>query len=178
MFRLAVTASPWDQSDLWPLRNGRAWKQKHRPFVRVKGKTSAGPKTRWEEGGLAHRDLSSATSSEREHTESHCTSHHYDLKSPLFYPLMPPAASWLSRKNWLKRKKEQMNTIWMRISLMLILESFLSHHHRSHWSQSAFHFLDWIWAWINDLRGLHITVPVEKKSFEQFWLWYHHALSW
>lgn len=41
MFRLVVTASPWDQGDLWPLRNGQTWKQKQRPFVQVKGKTSA-----------------------------------------------------------------------------------------------------------------------------------------
>lgn len=41
MFRLVVTASPWDQGDLWPLRNGQTWKQKQRPFVRVKGKPSA-----------------------------------------------------------------------------------------------------------------------------------------
>lgn len=42
------------------------------------------------------------------------------------------------------------------MSLMRMLKSILSHHHRSHWSQPAFLFK--IWAWINDLRGLHISV--------------------
>lgn len=145
MFRLAVTASPWDQSDLWPLRNGQGWKQKQRPFVWVKGKTSAGLKTQREEGGLTLRDSSFGLFSHLwwevpdGNMQKATVRHIITTRILLILLINPPAASLLSRKNWLEKKADKYN---MGESLIWMLQQLLSHHHRSHWSQLVFHFLN------------------------------------
>lgn len=142
MFRLVVTASPWDQGDLWPLRNGQTWKQKQRPFVQVKGKTSARlkmKKRRWGVGGaLTLGELSFGLFRRlwwevADGNVQRATVRFIIMTLIPFISLIDSsAASWLSRKK--KTRKDR------RISLRWTLQLSLSHHHRGWWSQLLFHF--------------------------------------
>lgn len=163
MFRLAVTASPWDQGDLWPLRNGQALETKTDAFCAGQRENICWGWGHGEKrGGLTLRDSSFglwwevADGSTQKVTVDVAS---LRPKSPLFYPLMPPAATRLSGKNWLKKADKynmRENFLDMNATVFLITSP------QEPLVTASLSFFDWIWAWINDLRGLHITGPVEK----------------
>lgn len=75
-----------------------------------------------------------------ERAESHCTFHHYKRNPPPFLPIISHLPHGSARKKWLKNI-DKYNIYEGEISLIWMLQSFLSHNRRSCWPQLFFHFL-------------------------------------